>query len=196
MIDGPFFHDPDGAIIPRKASQDELRDVIIPNSKGGYYSLVIGQHGVGKTTLVKLTTNASPSPKGIIYINIPFGENHPVHFMSALQKAIGWSEDPILDASKRISSSFTVFVFRANRLAAVCLSDVWKAFYTAATKFKKDFGVVPVVIIDNANELSGELLDTLQDHAKSAADDSTVTFVFVASEGTVPHRMMGTLNCC
>lgn len=124
------------------------------------------------------------------------GENHPVHFMSALQKAIGWSEDPILDASKCMSSSFTIIIFRANSLAAVCLFDVLEAFYTAATKFNKEFGIVPVVIIDNANRLARELLDTLQDHAKRAADDSTVTFVFVALEGTVSHRMIGTLNCC
>lgn len=71
-----------------------------------------------------------------------------------------------------------------------------EAFYTAATKFNKEFGIVPVVIIDNANRLARELLDTLQDHAKRAADDSTVTFVFVALEGTVSHRMIGTLNCC
>lgn len=89
---------------------------------------------------------------------MPLGENHPVHFMSALPKAIGWSEDPILDASKRMSSSFTVIVFRANRLAAVCLTDVWEAFYTAATKFKKEFGVIPVVTIDNTNRLKRELL--------------------------------------
>lgn len=66
LIDGPCFPDPKGAVIPRKASQDELGHLIIPNSIGGYYSLVVGQHGVGKTTLIKMTTNALPSPKGII----------------------------------------------------------------------------------------------------------------------------------
>lgn len=165
LIDGPSFHDPKGAVIPRKASQDESEDVIIPKSKGGNYSLVIGQHGVGRTTLVKMTTNALPSPKGIIYIDILMDETQPLHFMSALQKAIGWSEDPIVDASKRMSSSFTVIVFRANSLAAVCLPDVWEAFYAAAAKFKKEFGVVPVVIIDSANRLSRELLESLLNHA-------------------------------
>lgn len=92
-------------------------------------------------------------------------EDDPVPFISALQKATGWSADPILDISKRMSSSFTVIVFKANSLAAVRLNDVWEAFYTAALDFNKEFGVVPVVIIDNANRLAvkqRELLETRQ----------------------------------
>lgn len=45
LIDGPCFPDPKGALVPRKASQDELGHLIIPNSIGGYYSLVVGQQG-------------------------------------------------------------------------------------------------------------------------------------------------------
>lgn len=88
MIDGPSFHNPKGAVIPRKASQDELEGMIIPNSKGGNYLLVIGQPGEGTTTLFKITTNALPRPKEIIYIDISMDESQPIHFMSALQKAI------------------------------------------------------------------------------------------------------------
>ena len=126
-------------------------------------------------------------------------KDDPVHFMLALQKAIGSYTDPILDASKRRSSSFTIIVFKANSLAAVYLSDMWKAFYTVASKFNEKFGVVPVVIIDNTNRLAvkqRELLEMLQDHTKKAADNSIVTFVFVTLEGTVPHIMVSTLSCC
>ena len=198
LIDGPSFHALKGAVVHRKTLQDEVGTLINPNSVGGFYPLVIGQHGVGKTTIIKMTINKLPSPKGIIYIDIPMDEEGPLNFIKALQKAIGWTEDPILDASKRKSSSFIVIVFMANILAAVSLSDVWESFYNAASKFNEDFGVVPVVVIDNANRIAArqrELLETLQDRAKSAADDSIVTFVFVSSEGTVPRRMMGTLNC-
>lgn len=76
---------------------------------------------------------------------------------------------------------------------------MWEAFYTAASKFRQEFGVVPVIIIDNANRLAvkqREQLETLQDQAKKDADDATVTFVIVASEGTLPHIMVGTLSCC
>jgi len=54
---------------------------------------------------------------------------------------------------------------------------------------------VPVLIIDNANRLvhdgQGKILDHFQNYAKRSSDEGTVTVVFVSSEGTVPHRMMG-----
>ena len=112
-----------------------MRTLINPNSVGGFYPLVIGQNGVGKTILIKMAINTLPSPKGIIYIDIPMDEEGPLNFIKALQKAIGWTEDPILDASKRKSSSFIVIVFMANILAAVSLSDVWEHFYNTASKF-------------------------------------------------------------
>lgn len=105
--------------------------------------------------------------------------------------AIGWSADPILDASKGMSSSFKAIVFNANSLAAISLSNMWGSFYTAASKFYEAFGVVPVVVIDNANRLGVKQLEILQDYAKKSADESTVTFVFVASEGTVLQRLKG-----
>ena len=196
LINGPSFPALKGAVVQRKALQDKLGSLINPNSVGSFYPLVIGQHGVGKTTLIKMAINTLPSPKGIIYIDIPLMDD--VSFIKALQKAIGWTEDPVLDASKRKSSSFIVIVFMANILVAVSLSDVWKSFYNVASKFKEEFGVVPVVVMDNANRIAArqlELLESLQDRAKSAADDSIVRFVFVSSEGTVLRRMMGTLNC-
>ena len=76
--------------------------------------------------------------------------------MEALQEAIGWSTDPILDASKCMPSSFMVIVSEANGLAAVGLSNVWASFSTAASKFKKEFGVIPVIIIANANRLAAK----------------------------------------
>ena len=82
-------------------------------------------------------------------------------------------------------------------LAALDLSDLWKAFFTAASRFRKEFGVIPVIIIDNANRLAikqPELLDMLQDHAKNATDSKSATFMFVSSEGLVPRRMRGRLN--
>lgn len=123
-------------------------------------------------------------------------KDDPVHFMLALQKAIGWYTDPILDASKRRSSSFTIIVFKANSLAAVYLSDMWKAFYTVASKFNEKFSVVPVVIINRLAVKQRELLEMLQDHTKKAADDSIATFVFVTLEETVPHIMVSTLSYC
>lgn len=104
----------------------------------------------------------------------------------------------MLDASKCMSSNVLVIVSEANGLAALDLSELWKAFFAAGSKFKKEFIVIPVIIIDNANRLAitqPELLEILQDHAKNAADNNSITFIFVSSEWLVPRKMMGRLNC-
>lgn len=167
-----------------------------PSPMGWLYPLVLGQHGFGKTILVHLAINALPSPKGVIYFDVASGVG-PVPFIAALQQSIGWYADLILDASKCMSSSVMVIVSEANSLAALDLSDLWEAFFTAASKFKKEFGVIPVIIIDNANRLAinqPELLEMLQDYAKNATDSNSATFMFV-SEGLAPRIMMGKLNC-
>lgn len=115
--------------------------------------------------------------------------------MLVLQKAIGLYTDLIFDASKYRSSNFTIIVFKANSLVAVYLSDMWKTFYTIASKFNEKYSIVPVVIIDNTNKLAvkqKKLLEMLQDHIKKAANNSIVTFVFITLEGTVPYIIV---NC-
>ena len=196
LIDGPAFRNMDR--LPRIVLQDQVRSLLTPSSTGRLYPLVIGQHGVGKTTLIQLAINALPTPKGIIYFSVPMGEVSPAAFIAALQESIGWSADPILDASKCMSSNVLVIVSEANGLAALDLSDLWKAFFNAASKFKEEFGLIPVIIIDNVNRLAIEqpkLLEMLQDHAKNAADSDSASFMFVSSEGLVPRKMRGRLNC-
>lgn len=97
-----------------------------------------------------------------------------------------------------MSSNVMDIVSEANGLVAVDLSDLWEAFFTAAAEFKKEFDVIPVIIIDNANRLADKhpkLLEMLQDHARNAADCDSATLMFVSSEGLVSRRMMGNLNC-
>lgn len=161
-----------------------MRSLLTPSSTGRPYPLVIGQLGVGKTTLVQLAVNALPTPKGVIYVDIPMADASPAPFIKALQKSIGWSADPILDASRCMSSSVMVIISEANGLAALDLSDLWNDFFTAASKFKEKFGVIPVIIIDNANRLAikqPDLLAMLQDHAKNASDNNSAIFMFVSS---------------
>lgn len=187
--------------IPRKVLQDEVRSLLTPSSKKRFYPLVIGQHGVGKTTLIQLAVNALPTPKGVIYFDVPLGpmgDVSPAPFIAALQRSIGWSADPILDASKCMPSSVMVIVSEANGLAALELSDLWEAFFYTASKLKKEFGVIPVIVIDNVSRLATkqpELLEMLQDNAKKATDSASAIFMFVSSEGLVPRRMMSRLNC-
>jgi hypothetical protein len=72
-------------------------------------------------------------------------------------------------------------------------------FSRRATKYKQEYGRVPVLIIDNANKLAQnqqKLLDLFQDYARSTADDGIATVVFVSSEGRVPRHMTGKSTMC
>ena len=63
-------------------------------------------------------------------------------------------------------------------------------FSRAAAKYKQDYGKVPVLIIDNANKISKEELNQIQDFAKLASDREIANVVFVTSDGHVPRHMM------
>jgi hypothetical protein len=63
-------------------------------------------------------------------------------------------------------------------------------FSAAATKYRRVYKEIPVLIIDNANKMDAGDLRTIQDHAKNASDDGVATVVFVTSEGSVPRIMM------
>ena len=78
----------------------------------------------------------------------------------------------------------------ANRLAANSLKEVLGVFSNAARKFKRKYGKIPVLIIDNANKIEATQLLQMQDFAKSAYDKGLATVAFVVSEGRVPHIMM------
>ncbi len=52
------------------------------------------------------------------------GDVSPAPFIAALQDSIGWSPDPVLDASKCMSSNVLVIVCEATGLAALDLSEL------------------------------------------------------------------------
>ncbi len=69
-------------------------------------------------------------------------------------------------------------------------------FEKYAIEYKKKYGCVPVLIFDNCDSLATKdpkMLETLQDTAKRAIDDSVWVTVFVASVGIAPEQMEGCL---
>ena len=163
--------------IPCKPLVEEIKQLITPTKEGRLYPLIIGEHGTGKTSLIKLAVNGTDEPKGVVYVDIPIQCGLEVDVTKAMQKALGWSLDQSIDSSEPVSSE-----------------EVLQVLSRHAIKYKQEYGRVPVLIVDNANRLARkhqELLDLFQDYAKDAADKGTVTVVFVSSKGRVPRRMMG-----
>jgi hypothetical protein len=40
-------------------------------------------------------------PKGVIYIDVPVEDESPVDFAQAMQQALRWNPDPVIDSDKR-----------------------------------------------------------------------------------------------
>ena len=101
---GPIFSDTLDDPIPREANVDEVRKIITPTETSRGYSLVIGEHGTGKTSLIHLTVDSLKEPKGIAYVNIPnkSGENlTPAIVADAVRDALGWTLDPVIESGQR-----------------------------------------------------------------------------------------------
>ena len=170
----------------------------MPTEESRLYPLIVGEHGTGKTSLIKLAVNSmnENEPKGVVYVDIPIECDLEVDVTKAMQEALGWSPDPLIDPSERNYCSSLLVLLEANRFAAVSLGGILQVLSHIAIKYKQEYNRVPVLIIDNANRLAVKqqrLLDLFQDYAKLTVDKEMVTVVFVSSEGYVPRRMMGKL---
>jgi hypothetical protein len=135
--------------------------------------------------------NGIGEPKGVIYIDVAGNNQTPVDLIRAMQKALGWYPDPAIHSDKRDYSNYLRGSTITNILAALSFEDIWQVFLHAAYEYEKEYEKVPVLIIDNVNELAEKPLEQVQDYAKRAADEETATVVFVSSEGRVPRRMKG-----
>ena len=93
-------------IIPRKSLVEEIRQLTTPTATSRLYPLIIGEHGTGKTSLVKLAVDGIEKPKGVVYVDIPNDED-PGKITEALQKAFSWDPHLVFNSSKRnYGSSF------------------------------------------------------------------------------------------
>ena len=101
LIKGPTFSDVLNNPIARGAIVNEVRKIITPTEQSRGYSLVIGENGTGKTSLIHLAVNSLKEPKGVVYVNIPNRPNEnltPTVVTNAVRKALGWTSDPVIES--------------------------------------------------------------------------------------------------
>ncbi|KAI9761804.1 MAG: hypothetical protein M1840_001684 [Geoglossum simile] len=91
---GPLFPELVQDTLPRDALASESRELITPEKEPQGYSLVIGEHGTGKTSLIQLIVNSLKKPKGVVYMSIPNTDD---------------SVDPVLDSRDTATTIFEVF---------------------------------------------------------------------------------------
>ncbi|CUS12246.1 unnamed protein product [Tuber aestivum] len=159
------------------------------------YSMIVGNHGTGKTTLVRRIAHQL---SGVIYVDMQHGDSSDEAFGQAFSQALRWSP--------RIGSSLQMLLTRMRMVNGLGDSDsrplyrqVFEEFWIQARVFKRNNGHLPVLIIDNLNRLAWEnpkLLAILQDIAKDGADERLFEVVFVESEGLTPIQMQGRATYC
>ncbi|CAG8796315.1 12822_t:CDS:2, partial [Dentiscutata erythropus] len=155
----------------------ELRRILEPISDHSSYHVVVGNHGTGKTTVIRQC--ARDVGKEVIYVDVPPVLNR---FISNLANAIGYS--------------FMEYVFFIETFKRKILGNSESGFFVSWMPSREELentSKPPVLILDNINKLGQEnanMLKNLQDIAKLYADQSSCIIVFISSEGTAPHMMM------
>jgi hypothetical protein len=92
---GPVFKEKIKHTIQRKPLVEEVGQFITPAEDGGFYPLVIGEHGTGKTSLIKLTVNGMNKPKGVAYVDIPLECDSEDDVIEAMRVGLGWGPNRV-----------------------------------------------------------------------------------------------------
>ncbi|RIB14117.1 P-loop containing nucleoside triphosphate hydrolase protein [Gigaspora rosea] len=172
-------------LIYREIVIKQLRRFLEPISDHSSYHVVVGNHGTGKTTVVRQC--AREVGKGVIYVDVP-----PVldNFIDNLAKAIGYSFNEYVSFTESFKRKILGNIESAEQPRFFRVLD---AFERGARKYKANNSKPPVLILDNISKLGQEnvkMLQDLQDIAKLYADQGSCIIVFVSSEGLVPRIMM------
>jgi hypothetical protein len=90
---GPVFKKAINNIIPRESLVKEIRQLITPTEESHLYALIIGGHGTGKTSLIKLAVDGMDEPKGVVYVDVDINGDSEVHIAEVMRNAMGWYPD-------------------------------------------------------------------------------------------------------
>ena len=100
---GPVIQKAIENIIPRNSLIEEIRQLITPAEESRFYPLIIGEHGTGKTSLIKLAVDGMDEPKGVIYLDVDIDDDSELDIAEAMRIALGWDS-----GTRNYSSSLLV----------------------------------------------------------------------------------------
>ncbi|RIA92508.1 P-loop containing nucleoside triphosphate hydrolase protein [Glomus cerebriforme] len=173
----PVVETSDDELIPRPEIIERLKKIFQPCKSQSSYHMVCGEHGTGKTTLIKIASNEVGC--GVIYVDIPANLEE---LGEAFGRAINFASVDHVSLLGRLMDKPKISEWGSAIRALDYASEVYKA------KHDKPM----VIVYDNISHLvhkNPDILDILQDNAKHSADDRKYITVFVSSEGSVPRRM-------
>ncbi|RPA92019.1 hypothetical protein L873DRAFT_1818348 [Choiromyces venosus 120613-1] len=165
-------------LVERPGAMRAIESILKPQSDYAFYDMIVGNHGTGKTTLIR---HVGHQLDGILYVNISPNSVSEETFAEEFAKAFHWTPA-------------THFWHGEAADDREILVKVFNEFHNQAKVFKKNKGRSPVLVLDNIDclaQANPKLLNILQDMAKDAADDGLYITVFVTSEGGAPIQMLG-----
>ncbi|PKY61119.1 hypothetical protein RhiirA4_485673 [Rhizophagus irregularis] len=175
----------DDEIFPRPIVVNLLKNIFQPDKNQSFYHSVCGEHGTGKTTLVRIASKEVGS--GVIYIDVP---SNVKDFGEAFGKAINFAFEERVSFTKQLIRKLGSI--NSDEPDNLMWEMAMKAFKRAAKAYKDKHDRPAVIVYDNVSRLAHEspnILDILQDDTKDNADNRTYIAVFVSSKGLVPRRM-------
>ncbi|PWW73032.1 hypothetical protein C7212DRAFT_347627 [Tuber magnatum] len=175
-------------LVERKGITKEIISLLQPAPSRSTCSMIVGNPGVGKTTLVH---HIGHQLAGVVYMDIGPESITDEALGEEFARALWWPPrtSTWLDALQRMLFPTNERRRRDNRRL---FNEVLAEFSNLAKIFMRNNGRPPVLVIDHVNRLYSKdlkLLELLQDIAKGAADERLFFTVFVTTEGEVPNLM-------
>ena len=175
------------ATIAREDLEKAVCHLIRPE-KSKEYGIIIGHHGVGKSTLVRKAIRSLESPKGVVYFLTP--ENLEASFMSDFRKALGFRVPIVLWPYLRrwfFQQPQPTIDLPPEADPKKYWNPIREKLTEVALRYRQKHGQPAVLVIDGADIIVKQnqpFFSVLQDFAKASADSGDLRVVFVSSDGT------------
>ena len=93
LVEGPNITTQISKVIPRDDVIETVKTLISPTTEAQSYPLIVGEHGTGKTSLLRLAVEKMKdrrgSGRGIVYADVPDVKKSPAQLAQAIEEALG-----------------------------------------------------------------------------------------------------------
>ena len=194
---------PELAEQPYRLNRTKERAVVqeaILNADKGFYYVITGPHGCGKSflvqeTVLELMTNSTPVP-GLLYLHAK--GSYPI--AGVIGDVLVENRNRLLAAIRQIARVTNLYSLPDDPMQG--MEKLCDKLDQLGVKFRKEYGRPIVIVVDDVNELVQfedhggrfKLLDTmhidyLQKCARFLANSGSVRFMFIDSAGVALQRL-------
>ena len=194
---------PELAEQPYRLNRTKERAVVqeaILNADKGFYYVITGPHGCGKSflvqeTVLELMTNSTPVP-GLLYLHAK--GRYPI--AGVIGDVLVENRNKLFAAIRQIARFTNLYSLPDDPMQG--MEKLCDKLDQLGVKFRKEYGRPIVIVVDDVNKLikfedhGGQfklldtmLLDNLQDCARHLANSGSVRFMFIDSAGVALQRL-------